>query len=509
MAYLETRGLGRDFPGVIALNDVDLSVELGRTHILAGENGAGKSTLVKILTGTDRASHGEIRIDGQDPVAHPDLYRKIAYVPQELSLFGDVSVAENLFMPFDRTGHGGIVNRRRMEAEAQGYLDRFGIEAKPSDMVRHISVPDQQLLQIARASTNRDMKVLILDEPTSALTAREVDRVFRVIRGFLDRDHAIVFISHKMEEVFAIGDDYTVLRNGEKVDAGRVADIDEAGLIRAMSGRAVSIDEHFRPEAEVSETIMQVENLSGPMFEDVSFTLKRGEILGFAGLVGAGRSELMQTVFGFRKAIGGRVTVEGRDWRLNDTASSVRNGMIYLSEERKQHGIFPLLSLRENIGISVLSLTSGAAGIDFGKERGIVRKVIEDYGIRAAGPGQRIATLSGGNQQKAIIGRAMATTPRILIFDEPTKGIDIRTKAEIYRIMKGLAEEGVGIVLISSEMAELRRCASRIVTMHGGRITGDFDAATTDNETLVGAIFATDAGPESAAATDPEASHVR
>lgn len=508
MAYLEARGLGRDFPGVTALDGVDLSIELGRTHILAGENGAGKSTLVKILTGADRASRGTISIDGADPLHSPDLFRKIAYVPQELSLFADMSVAENLFLPFDRTGHGGMVNRRRMQAEAQTYLDRFGIEARPGDLVRHISVPDQQLLQIARASTNQDMKVLILDEPTSALTAREVERVFRVIRDFLDRDHAIVFISHKMEEVFEIGDDYTVLRNGQKVDAGRVADIDEPGLIKAMSGRAVAIDEHFRPECPVTDTIMQVQHLSGPMFHDVTFDLKRGEILGFAGLVGAGRSELMQSIFGFRKASGGQVAVEGREWKLHDTAASVANGMIYLSEERKQHGIFPLLSLRDNIGISVLSLTAGPSGIDFARERGLVARVIDDYGIRASGPGQRISTLSGGNQQKAIIGRAMATTPRILIFDEPTKGIDIRTKAEIYRIMKRLAEEGVGIILISSEMTELRRCASRIITMHGGRITGDFDAATTQTETLVGAIFATDPVPATGTPNQAEASHV-
>ena len=509
MAYLEARGLGRDFPGVTALDDVDLSVELGRTHILAGENGAGKSTLVKILTGSDRASRGAMTIDGQNPLDHPDLFRKIAYVPQELSLFADVSVAENLFMPFDRSGHGGIVNRRRLEAEAQMYLDRFGIEAKPSDLVRHISVPDQQLLQIARASTNRDMKVLILDEPTSALTAREVQRVFKVIRGFLDSDHAIIFISHKMEEVFEIGDDYTVLRNGSRVDAGQVADISEPALISAMSGREVAINDHFRPECPVTDTLMQVQNLSGHMFDNVSFSLQRGEILGFAGLVGAGRSELMQTIFGFRKARQGQVSVEGQGWRLNDTASSVEGGMLYLSEERKHHGIFPLLSLSRNIGISVLSLTSGRLGIDFGKERGIVQKVMDDYGIRASGPRQRISNLSGGNQQKAIIGRAMATTPRIMIFDEPTKGIDIRTKAEIYRIMKTLAEEGVGIILISSEMTELRRCASRIITMHGGQITGDFDAATTDTQTLVGAIFATGPAPDTPALHDkPEACHV-
>jgi len=494
MAYLETRGLGRDFPGVTALNAVDLSIDLGRTHVLAGENGAGKSTLVKILTGTDRASRGDILINGRNPVDDPALYKNVAYVPQELNLFPQMSVAENLFMPFSRTGHGGLlVNRRALVDEARSYLERFGIEANPRELVANISVSDQQLLQIARACTNTDMKVLILDEPTSSLTRVEVDRVFRVIRSLLDRDHAIVFISHKMEEVFSIGDDYTVLRNGEKIENGRIADISEKDLIRAMSGRDIAFDEHFRPKGPPTDNIMNVRGLSGSRFQDVSFELRRGEILGFAGLVGAGRSEVMQTIFGFLKAKTGKVTIEGKPWKLNDTASSVHGGMLYLSEERKHHGIFPLLSLRENIGISILSLTKGYLGISGGREREAVQKIIDEYGIRTSGMGKRISQLSGGNQQKAIIGRAMATRPRILIFDEPTKGIDIRTKTEIYRIMKGLAEEGVGVILVSSELDELKKCASRIITMHHGRITGAFDTAETNNETLVGAIFGTEA----------------
>ena len=494
MAYLETRGLGRDFPGVTALNNVDLSIELGRTHVLAGENGAGKSTLVKILTGTDRATRGEIVIDGRNPLTEPTLYKNIAYVPQELNLFAQMSVAENLFMPFDRTGHGGfLVDRAALIKEARIYLQRFGIEADPRDLVANISVSDQQLLQIARACTNGDMKVLILDEPTSSLTRVEVERVFKVIRGLLDRNHAIVFISHKMDEVFAIGDDYTVLRNGEKIESGKTADISETDLIRSMSGRDVAFEEHFRPDVPTAETIMNVSGLSGARFQDVSFELRHGEILGFAGLVGAGRSEVMQTIFGFLKAKSGAVTVDGAHWKLNDTSASVDNGMLYLSEERKHHGIFPLLSLRENIGISILSLTKGTFGISSGREREAVQKIIDEYGIRTAGMGKRISQLSGGNQQKAIIGRAMATRPRVLIFDEPTKGIDIRTKTEIYRIMKGLAEEGVGVILVSSELDELKKCASRIITMHHGRVTGLFDTAGTNNETLVGAIFGTEA----------------
>ena len=494
MAYLQASGLGRDFPGVTALNDVDLEIELGRTHILAGENGAGKSTLVKILTGTDRQSRGTVLIDGRDPQTDNSLYEQVSYVPQELNLFQQMSVAENLFMPFHRTGHGGkLVNGAALAEEAEVYLDRFGIEADPRALVAHISVSDQQLLQIARACTNKNMKVLILDEPTSSLTRVEVERVFKVINDLLERNLAIVFISHKMEEVLQIGDDYTVLLNGQLVESGKISDIEEADLIRAMSGRDLSFQEHFRPTTPTKDPIMEVRGLTGARFEDISFDLYRGEILGFAGLVGAGRSEVMQTIFGFLKAKAGAITLEGAPWKLGDTSTSVAGGMLYLSEERKHHGIFPLLSLRENIGLSIFSLTCGTTGISARREREAVQKVIDDYDIKSAGMGKRISQLSGGNQQKAIIGRAMATRPRVLIFDEPTKGIDIRTKAEIYRIMRTLAEEGVGVILVSSELNELKKCASRIVTMHNGQITGEFDSTGTNNETLVGAIFGTEA----------------
>ena len=493
VAFLETRGLGRDFPGVTALNNVDISVELGRVHVFAGENGAGKSTLVKLLTGAYTPSRGTIRIDGKDPLEDSSLFRNIAYVPQELTLFPHMSVAENLFLPYGRSGHGGVtINRKRLEMEAAEILARFGIAAQPSDLVHTISVSDQQLLQIARASTNREMKVLILDEPTSSLTRTEVDRVFRVISDFRDSDHAIVFISHKMDEVFSIGDDYTVLRNGEKVDAGKLADTDADGLIRAMSGEAIHLGETFQPEKApqgAGETILKVRGLTGRQFDNVDFDLKRGEILGFAGLVGAGRSEVMQAIFGYLKAKSGTVEIEGRPWKLGDTAVSIANGMIYLSEERKHHGIFPLMSVRDNIGMSLYGQTASGFGISPAKEKSTVAEIIKAYDIKTSGMNKQIVYLSGGNQQKALIGRAMAQKPRLLIFDEPTKGIDIKTKTEIYRIMKRLAEEGVGIILVSSEMDELRKCATRIITMHSGKVTGTFDTANTSTETLVGAIF--------------------
>ncbi|WP_116134464.1 sugar ABC transporter ATP-binding protein [Tropicimonas sp. IMCC34043] len=495
MAFLEARGLGRDFPGVTALDDVDIDVDLGRTHALVGENGAGKSTFVKLVTGTDRPTRGTIRIDGKDVAEHPEQFGLIAYVPQELSLFPHMTVTENLLMPFEKSGHRGLVRRKAMEIEAQGYLDRFGIEAAPSDLVRNISVPDQQLLQIARASTNTGMKVLILDEPTSSLTPIEVERVFRVIRDFHDRGVGVVFISHKMDEVFDIGHDYTVLRNGQKVEAGKLATTSEDNLIRAMSGEKLELGSAFRPTTARADApaLLTVERLSGERFENVSFNLHAGEILGFAGLVGSGRSEIMQTIFGYRKARGGRVTMDGAPWELGSTSASVGRGMLYLSEERKHHGIFPQLSLRENIGLSILDLTNSPLGIRARKENEAVDRIIDEYEIRTDSREKKISLLSGGNQQKAIIGRAMATDPRILIFDEPTKGIDVRTKAQIYAIMQSLAERGVGIILVSSEMDELRKCANRIITMHFGRMTGEFDTETTDNETLVGAIFSREA----------------
>jgi len=271
-----------------------------------------------------------------------------------------------------------------------------------------------------------------------------------------------------------------------------ISDVTQAEMIRAMSGRDISVNEDFRPQSRAADVIMEVHGLAGARFRDVSFSLFRGEILGFAGLVGAGRSEVMQTIFGFLRAQAGAVTVEGKPWKLNDPACSVKSGMLYLSEERKQHGIFPFLSLRENIGLSVLSLTKGVFGINNGRERDVVQKIIDDYGIRTSGMNKRISQLSGGNQQKAIIGRAMATRPRVLIFDEPTKGIDIRTKTEIYKIMKRLAEEGVGVILVSSELDELKKCASRIVTMHNGVVSRIFDSTEVSNEILVGALFGTE-----------------
>ncbi|MCK2046298.1 sugar ABC transporter ATP-binding protein [Chromohalobacter moromii] len=491
MAYLYVDHVGKTFPGVTALDDIELEIEMGKVHTLAGENGAGKSTLVKILTGTERPTSGSLIINGEDAAEHSHLYKTVAYVPQEINLFTNLTVAENLFMPFSRSHHGGMVFRRRqLEREAQSWIERFNIAAQPSDKVGNISISDQQLLQIARACTNESMKILILDEPTSSLTETEVERVFRVVRDVVAKGCGVMFISHKFDEMFAISDTISVLRNGQKIDTQPVSQLDDKQLVKLMSGQEIKTDAQLQPDESDSahEVLLEVVGLSGKRFEDVSFQLQRGEILGFAGLVGAGRSEVMQTLFGYLPARAGTLRVEGQEWQLGNTSKSVHNGLFYLSEERKYHGIFPGQSVRRNIGMALFGETAVRGFIDSRKERGRVSAIVRDYDIKTPTLNKDITFLSGGNQQKAIIGRAMACNPKVLIFDEPTKGIDLRTKMEIYRLMKELAERGVGIILVSSEMDELQRCANRIITMYEGHISGDFNIENATGADLVGAI---------------------
>ncbi|GBR19459.1 sugar ABC transporter ATP-binding protein [Asaia spathodeae] len=500
MVLLKASGIRKTYPGVVALDHIDLTLEPGKVHILAGENGAGKSTLIKTLSGLVKPDTGTLVIDDADALQDHKLFERVAYVPQELNLFPYLTVAENMFMPFARSGFGRItVSEKAMEVEAAKFIARFGIHARPDQKVAEISVPDQQLLQIARAATQENFGVMILDEPTSSLTAKETERLFRIINDLRDQGVAIVFVSHKMEEIFSLGDTVTVLRNGRSVGTFSMDGMTEGELIRLMSGSTVKLDEQFQPapSARTGETILSVESLTGPGFKDVSFDLKRGEILGFAGLVGAGRSEIMQAMFGFRKVQSGRVILDGKPIAPNRPDKAVQAGMVYLSEERKHHGIFPMLSLRENISLAVTRNITKAGLISPRRENALVKEIIEQFDVRTSSSAKKIMFLSGGNQQKAIIGRAMARRPRLLIFDEPTKGIDIGTKFQIYRIMQRLAKEGVGIILVSSEMSELQRCATRIVTLYSGRINGSFDHETTEISTLVASIIGS-----------PETSHV-
>jgi ribose transport system ATP-binding protein len=491
MAVLEARNIVKRFPGVIALNNLDITIRPGTIHCVIGENGAGKSTLVKTLTGVYKPDEGKVLIDGVNALEHPSAFSKVAYVPQELSLFGDMTIAENLFMPFNKSGMGGaMVTASKLNKAAVDHLERFHIEARPDALVRSLTVSDQQLLQIARALTNKLAEIIILDEPTTSLTDREVERFFKIVRRLKDEQHSMVFISHKLDEIYAIGDEITVMRNGEQVGSAPAAEMSQRQLISLMSGKDVDMDEKFCPRKPAGEILLEVKNLSGAKFTDISFDLREGEVLGFAGLVGAGRSEIMQTIFGFLPEKSGEVKLNGSTLKFRDTNAAMKRGLVYLPEERKHHGILPDLSVRHNIGISLLNETAKGYLISPKKENAASAEIIDLYEVKTSSAEKRIVFLSGGNQQKIIIGRAMRGKPKVLIFDEPTKGIDVKTKADIYRIMQELAEEErVGIILVSSEMKELLKCSNRVIAIYEGRTAGEFDTLKSTSEEIVTSII--------------------
>lgn len=491
MIVLQATGITKRFPGVRALDKVDLVVNSGETHCVVGENGAGKSTLVKILTGLHRPDEGTVSLGGV-ALRHGDqAFRAVAYVPQELNLFGNMTVAENLFLPFDHSGRRSpIFSRRRCEQQAQAYLDKLQIMASPGDLVDEISVADRQLLQVARALTNDKFQVLILDEPTASLTKPEVDRLFSVVDLLRREGKGIVLITHKLEEVFRFSDVVTVLRNGELAGHSRVADVSVDWIIKRMTGKEVNLDQAYRPIRPPGKTLLEVRGLRGARFRDVEFSLLEGEILGFAGLVGAGRSEIMQTIFGYLPEKRGEVRFLGEPWKFRDPSYAIRKGLLYLSEERKAQGIFAHLSVQDNVCSLLLNQVSRAGVLDSAKERAVTKSVIEDYNVRARSGDQEIEFLSGGNQQKVLIGRTMKAGPRVLFLDEPTRGIDVKAKDEIYALMKRIAEEQrVGIVLISSELEELLKCANRIIAVYHGQIYGELKETQLTMERVLSSVI--------------------
>ena len=489
MKVLEARNITKLFPGVVALDSVDVSFETGKIHCVIGENGAGKSTLIKCLTGVYEPEDGEVMIDSRDALKNRALFDKVAYVPQEIDLFGHMSVAENLFLPYEKSGFKGLVNQKMLEEKAAPLLQRFSIPVEPADLVKDISVSSQQLLQIARATVHEGYKVLMLDEPTTSLTTEDTQILFEIVREIKREGKAVIFISHKLEEIFALGDEITVFRNGKRVAYAELKDIDIPWVISNMTGRKVNQDLAYYSHKVSNEVLLDVEHLTGERFTDISFQLKKGEILGFSGLVGAGRSELMQAIFGYLPVYSGTVKLEGKAWKLGDTNYSVKHGFIYLPEERKKQGILPDMSIRENISVSVLEKVQAGVGISKRKETALAQNVIDTYDVKTPDSDKAIQFLSGGNQQKVIIGRSMCCEPKVLVFDEPTKGIDVGTKAEIYRLMKELAEEkGIGIILISSEMEEVKKCSNRIIALYDGKKVGEYDVKA-DKEAILSAII--------------------
>jgi ribose transport system ATP-binding protein len=493
MGVLEAKGITKRFPGVKALDKVDLLLNKGEIHCIVGENGAGKSTLVRILTGLLSPDEGTLTINGRHTDSRSEkLFATVAYVPQELNLFRHMTVAENLFLPFDKTDFSSfVVNDRKIAEFTIPFLKKLSMTVSPSDVVAHIPVSDQQLLQVARAIARQHFDVLILDEPTTSLTQQETERFFNIVKTLRDEGKSIVFISHKLDEVFALGDSISVLRNGQMVGfSPQINDVDPAWAIQKMSGEEIDVTKNYRPAVPPGDLLLEVKNLCGKGFSDISFAIRRGEILGFAGLVGAGRSEIMQTVFGYLPEKSGEVYFKNKKMKFKDTNVSIKNGIVYLTEERKTHGVFPFLSVRENINILQADKIATLGILNRRADNMTAKKVIKEYNIKTTSQETKIINLSGGNQQKVLIGRTMEASPQVIIFDEPTKGIDVKTKEEIYSMMKRLAEEkGIGVILISSEMEELMKCANRMIAIYNGRKVGEFEGDNINTKNILSYII--------------------
>jgi ribose transport system ATP-binding protein len=481
---LEARNITKVFPGVKPLDDVTFKLHEKEIHAIVGENGAGKSTLIKILTGIYRQESGTVRLD--DKVAtYDELYGSISYVPQELSLFSSLTIAENIFLPFDATRViKGLVRRKVLEEKARAILDTLEVQIDVRRIVKHISAAEQQIIQIARSMAH-EFRVLVLDEPTSSISAHEALKLITILKRLRDSGKSIIYISHKMEEVFSVADTITILRDGRNMGTFRIGEITENEVIEKMAGRELAslvLGKKLRRDLRSEKVSLKVENLAGVGFSGVSFELRAGEILGFAGLVGAGRTEIAKTIIGELPRFGGKVTIGGREIKPNNIPDSTRKGIVYLPEDRKYQGIFSILSVRENISVSSINQITASGVVSRKKERKLVSGIVAKFNVKAPSIETFINLLSGGNQQKTIIGRIINIGPQVIILDEPTKGIDVNSKAEIYRIIRSLAEQGVAIVLISSELEEIVSNADRILVFYNGAQKGSFDAYEIDGQ---------------------------
>ncbi|MDO5047020.1 MAG: sugar ABC transporter ATP-binding protein [Anaerococcus sp.] len=473
---LEMRAITKTFPGVKALDKVDFTLKKGTVHALMGENGAGKSTLMKCLFGIYKQDSGDIYIDGEK-VSYKDtkdaLDSGVAMVHQELNQVSMRSVAENIMLGRFPSKHG-MVDSKKMYKQTQDLFDRLGLDFDPKKIIGKYSVAERQLIEIAKA-VSYDAKILVLDEPTSSLTEAEVDKLFEIINKLRDQGVGIIYISHKMEEILSISDYVTIMRDGKFISEKSAADLTTDEIIRLMVGRELG-DDNFHTDKYIRDEIMlEVKNLTGryqPTIKDVSFKVKKGEVLGIAGLVGSRRTELVETIFGLREKESGQVFVDGKEVDNKNPREAIKNGFALVTEERRATGIIPYGDIRFNSTIANLRNYSSKGVVNDRALKENTDKVIEAMKVKTPSQHTKIMNLSGGNQQKVIIGRWLLTDPSILLLDEPTRGIDVGAKYEIYKLITELASTGKSVLFISSEMAELQMVCNRIMVMSNGRLAG-------------------------------------
>ncbi len=494
---LDAQRITKIFSGTVALSAVDFRVVRGRVHALIGENGAGKSTLVKILAGVESPTSGRVLVDGREMrfESTRDARRLgIGLIHQELQLFPDLTVADNLFVGDERPTRWGTIARQAEEQSARDALARLGASVSPRAVLGTLPLGQQQLVEIARALVH-DARVLMMDEPTSALTTSEIPVLFQCIRDLTSHGVSIVYISHRLEELLAIADHVTVLRDGRVVGDAPRADVDVPWIVRQMTGRTLA-ETPPASTAAVRAPLLEVDALALPSaagraaLDHVSFQVRAGEVLGLYGLMGAGRTELLETLLGVHRGAAGRIRLAGRDLQPLDVGRRVAAGLAMVPEDRQASGLVPTMSVRENMTLSTLGRLARYGYLAPAAERSMAQSWVSALRIKVPALEAPVGTLSGGNQQKVVIARGVMTRPRVLLLDEPTRGVDVAAKSEILEAMRRLAAEGMGVLFATSELAEIRAAATRVLVMAHGRITADLDAAAATPDVLARAASA-------------------
>ncbi|PKQ75581.1 ribose ABC transporter ATP-binding protein RbsA [Aeromonas sobria] len=485
---LELTGIVKTFPGVRALDEAGLRVYPGQVMALLGENGAGKSTLMKVLTGIYQADAGSVSYRGQ-PVhfkgPRDSQDQGISIIHQELNLLPELSIAANIFLGREPRTRFGSIDHKQLRERASGLLGRLGVKHGPDTRLGDLSIGEQQMVEIAKA-LSFDASVIIMDEPTDALTDTETEQLFVVIRELRQQGCGIVYISHRLKEIFQICDRVTVLRDGKWTGEKAVSELDEDKIIEMMVGRRLE-EQYPRLARELGPVSLQVKNLTGPGVRGVNFSLRQGEILGFSGLMGSGRTELMKLIYGASPISAGEVEVDGHGLVPRSPADGLAAGIAYISEDRKGDGLVLELSVRENMSLCALGEFISHGKIDGKAERQAVSDYVRLFNIKTPSQDQLIKLLSGGNQQKVAIAKGLLTRPKVLILDEPTRGVDVGAKKEIYQLINQFKKEGMSIILVSSEMPEVLGMSDRIMVMHEGRISAEFNTRDANQEKLMAA----------------------
>ena len=485
---LEMVDISKSFFEVKALENINIQAYAGKVLALLGENGAGKSTLMKILSGIYKKDTGKILIEGKEVNingirAAEDL--GITIIHQELSMLPNMTVCENIFLGNEKTSGFGKLNKREMKMKSAEMLQRIGCSVEPDTMVGKISVGEMQMIEIIKA-VSKHSKIIIMDEPTTALTDVETQKLFEVIEKLKSEGIAVIYISHRLDEIFQICDDVTVLRDGKHIGSAKVSDVTKDQLITMMVGRELEEQFPYRKE-ETGKTVLKVENLSWKdKVKNVSFEVKSGEIVGFSGLMGSGRTETAKIIFGEYKKTSGNIYVDGEEVNVHSPKDAIKYGLAYLSEDRKKEGLILGMSVGENMTLSNLkNFEQAAFRLNKKDENNIVADYIKKLSIKTTGASQRIKNLSGGNQQKVIIAKWIMLSPKVLIIDEPTKGIDVGAKKEIYDVLNELKKTGKAIIMISSDMPEIVGICDRVIVMHEGMVTGELDREEANQENIM------------------------